>query len=55
MERKQQMLRAIKMCKYGLNVGYDIGSQYTCAVLTLWGKGFCRVLKTTIIPNEPSV
>lgn len=52
MKRKQQILNAIKICKYKLNVGYDIRDGYICAVLTLWCKGFFRVLKTTIIQNE---
>ena len=44
MKRKQQILRAVKLCDYKLNVGYDFGHDYVCAVLTMWARGYCRVL-----------
>lgn len=51
MKRKRQAVKAFKLCRYKLTVGYDIGKDFHCEVLMLWGKGFCRVLKTIIVPE----
>ena len=47
--RKQQISKAIKLCKYQVRVGLDVTDNCICVVATLWGNGFCRVLKNIII------